>query len=223
MEKGREMEEIAGERQPERAHGRILALDVGVKRIGLAISDELGWTALGLETLTRARVREDVAQIAATAAGHGATLLLLGLPLNMDGTEGPQAAYVRDFGARLTKRHGLRVEYWDERLSSVAAEEILAEQPGRSRRAKGDLDRVAAALILQSYLDTRAGELDMQAGELDTGAAGPDTSPGELASKAGDPDPSAGKPATHLGNPATRAGQPATRAGQPNTHPGDHP
>lgn len=158
MKKGREMEEIVGERQPVGAHGRILALDVGVKRIGMAVSDELGWTALGLETLTRGRVREDVAHVAATAARHAATLLLLGLPLNMDGTEGAQAAYVRDFGERLTKRHGLRVEFWDERLSSVAAGEILAAQPGRSHRAKGDLDRVAAAVILQSYLDARDGE-----------------------------------------------------------------
>ena len=186
VEKGREMEEIVGERQPARAHGRILALDVGVKRIGLAISDELGWTALGLETLTRGRVREDVAHIAATAAGQGATLLLLGLPLNMDGTEGPQAAYVRDFGARLAKRHGLQIEYWDERLSSVEAEEILAAQPGRSRRAKGDLDRVAAALILQSYLDTHAGEPN-------TRASGLDTNPGEFDSSTGEPNESPGE------------------------------
>ncbi|MEP7366993.1 MAG: Holliday junction resolvase RuvX [Acidobacteriota bacterium] len=151
------MEEIAGERQPAGAHGRILALDVGVKRIGMAVSDELGWTAIGLETLHRARVREDVAQVAKVASTHGVVLVLLGLPLNLDGSEGPQAAYVRDFGARLVKRHGLHVEYWDERLSSVTAEEVLAGQPGRSRRDKGDVDRVAAALVLQEFLDAQAG------------------------------------------------------------------
>jgi putative Holliday junction resolvase len=154
-EKGREMEEIAGERQPAKVHGRILALDVGVKRIGMAVSDELGWTAIGLETLTRGRVREDTAHIAKVASAHGAVLVLLGLPLNMDGSEGSQAEYVRDFGARLEKRHGLSVAYRDERLSSVAAEEVLAGQAGRTRTNRGDVDRVAAALILQEYLDAR--------------------------------------------------------------------
>ena len=150
------MEEIVGERQPAGAHGRILALDVGAKRIGMAISDELGWTALGLETLVRGRVREDVAHVARVAAGHGAVLVLLGLPLNLDGSEGPQAEYVRDFGERLRSRAGLRVEYWDERLSSVAAEQLLASQERRSNRGKGDVDRVAAAIILQEYLNSAA-------------------------------------------------------------------
>jgi len=146
------MEEIAGERQSEGTHGRVLALDVGAKRIGMAVSDELGWTALGLETLERGRVREDVAQVTRVAAAHGAALVLLGLPLNMDGSEGEQAAYVRDFGARLQKRSGLRVEYWDERLSSVAAAELLAA--GRRRKqSKGDVDRLSAAIVLQEYLD----------------------------------------------------------------------
>ena len=148
------MDEIAGERQPQRAHGRVLALDVGVKRIGMAISDELGWTALGLETLHRTRVREDVAHIARVAAERGAELVLLGMPLNLDGSEGPQAEYVRDFGQRLQKRAGLRVEFWDERLSSVAAEQVLAGQAGRARRGKGDVDRVSAAIVLQEYLDS---------------------------------------------------------------------
>jgi len=157
--KGREMTEIAGERQPRRVHGRILALDVGAKRIGIAVSDELGWTAIGLDTLHRGRVREDVAHIARIAAGHAAETNLMGLPLTLDGSEGSQAEYVRDFGERLKKRAGLRVEYWDERLSSVAAEQVLAGQPVRSKRSKGDVDRVAAAIVLQEYLDTRsAGE-----------------------------------------------------------------
>ncbi len=147
------MKEIVGERQSEGTHGRVLALDVGAKRIGMAISDELGWTALGLETLERGRVREDVAHIARVAGVHGASLVLLGLPLNMDGSEGAQAAYVRDFGERLQKRAGLRVEYWDERLSSVAASELLAAGGRRSKMAKGDVDRLSAALVLQEYLD----------------------------------------------------------------------
>ena len=146
------MDEIAGERRSAAAQGRVLALDVGVKRIGMAISDELGWTALGLETLHRGRVREDVAHIARVAGEHGVELVLLGLPLNMDGSEGPQAGYVRDFGRRLEKRAGLRVEYRDERLTSVAAGELLA---GRSRQAKGNIDRVAASILLQEYLDLR--------------------------------------------------------------------
>ncbi|MCC6294182.1 MAG: Holliday junction resolvase RuvX [Bryobacterales bacterium] len=137
---------------------RILALDVGVRRIGMAVSDELGWTAVGLPTLARTRVREDVAAVARVAAETGARHLLLGLPFHMDGTEGTQAAYVRDFGERLVKRAGLAVEYWDERLTSVEAAGILAAQSAGRRRDKGDLDRVSAALLLQEYLDARRAE-----------------------------------------------------------------
>lgn len=113
---------------------------------------------MGLPTLARTRVREDVAAVARVAAETGARHLLLGLPFHMDGTEGTQAAYVRDFGERLVKRAGLAVEYWDERLTSVEAAGILAAQSAGRRRDKGDLDRVSAALLLQEYLDARRAE-----------------------------------------------------------------
>lgn len=150
-----ETSELVAEREQTGQNNRILALDVGARRIGMAVSDELGWTAVGLPTLNRTRVREDVAAVARVAGETGASQLVLGLPLNMDGSEGEQAAYVRDFGARLVKRAGLAVEYWDERLTSVAAAEILSGQGAGRRRDKGDLDRVAAAVLLQEYLDAR--------------------------------------------------------------------
>jgi len=152
--KDSESAQIAPEAAPEGVGTRILALDVGEKRIGLAVSDELGWTALTMETYHRTRVRDDVAHIGRLAAAHGVGLVLLGLPLNLDGSEGPQAAYVRDFGRRLETRAGLRVAYWDERLSSFEAAEILAGQPAQRQREKGDIDRVSAALLLQEYLDS---------------------------------------------------------------------
>lgn len=160
-QKDSESAQIEAEPGRDGAQPRILALDVGEKRIGLAVSDELSCTALSLETYHRVRVRDDVAHIARIAAAHQAGLVLLGLPLNLDGSEGPQAAYVRDFGRRLETRAGLRVAYWDERLSSIEAAQILAGQPSSGRREKGDIDRVSAALLLQEYLDARrTGESD---------------------------------------------------------------
>lgn len=153
--------QIVAEPASDGGPARVLALDVGEKRIGLAVSDELALTALSLETYHRIRVRDDVAHIGRLAATHQAALVLLGLPLNLDGSEGPQAAYVRDFGRRLETRAGLRVAYWDERLSSVEASSILAAQPYGGRREKGDIDRVSAALLLQEYLDAqRAGGVE---------------------------------------------------------------
>lgn len=153
--------QIVAEPALDGAPARVLALDVGEKRIGLAVSDALGLTSLALETYHRVRVRDDVAHIGRLAATHQAALVLLGLPLNLDGSEGPQADYVRDFGRRLESRAGLRVAYWDERLSSVEASAILAAQPHRGRREKGDIDRVSAALLLQEYLDAqRSGETE---------------------------------------------------------------
>ncbi|HTM12215.1 MAG TPA: Holliday junction resolvase RuvX [Bryobacteraceae bacterium] len=139
--------------QQNTGNGRILALDLGKKRIGLALSDPLGISAQGLETLQRSTVREDIAALEAIAREHQVQLVLLGHPLNMSGAEGRQAVYTRDFAQRLTERTGLAVRFWDERLTTKEAERVL-KQSGISieKRAKA-VDRLAAVILLASYLD----------------------------------------------------------------------
>ena len=139
--------------QQNTGNGRILALDLGKKRIGLAISDPLGISAQGLNTLQRSTIREDIAALEAIAREHQVQLVLLGHPLNMRGDEGRQAVYTRDFAQRLTDRTGLAVRFWDERLTSKEAERVL-KQSGISieKRAKA-IDRLAAVILLASYLD----------------------------------------------------------------------
>jgi putative Holliday junction resolvase len=132
---------------------RILALDVGKKRIGLAISDELGITAQGLPTLHRTAIREDLAALKRIAEERGAGMFLLGDPLHMSGRDSRQGSYVRDFGSRLAASAGIRVEYFDERLTSVEAGRVL-KQSGISieKRARA-VDKLAAILLLESYLE----------------------------------------------------------------------
>lgn len=135
--------------------GRILALDVGKRRIGLAISDPLGVTAQGLETLERTNLREDLARLAQLAAERGVGLLLVGLPLHMSGDESAQSAYVRDFAARLAAATGIPVEFWDERLTSKEAERALREGNATLQRKKQSVDRMSAVLLLESYLGAK--------------------------------------------------------------------
>ena len=136
-------------------HSRVLALDLGKKRIGLALSDELGVTAQGLETLQRTNIREDLARISELAVQKNVTLILMGNPLHMSGREGRQTEYARDFGDRLRAACGIPVEYWDERLTTVAAQRVLRESGiSIEKRAKA-VDRLAAVILLESYLDSR--------------------------------------------------------------------
>ena len=141
--------------EPEPAIGRVLALDVGKKRIGLAISDALGITAQGLETLQRTRIREDIARLNDLARGYEVTELLVGLPLHMSGDESRQATYTREFAERLSANTGIRVTYWDERWTSTEAGRVLrASGISIEKRARA-VDRLAAVLLLESYLDYR--------------------------------------------------------------------
>ena len=134
---------------------RVLALDLGKKRIGMALSDELGVTAQGLETLERSNIRKDLARISQLAADKNVSLILMGNPLHMSGREGRQAEYARDFGERLRAASGIRVEFWDERLTTVAAQRVLRESGiSIEKRAKA-VDRLAAVILLESYLDSR--------------------------------------------------------------------
>lgn len=134
---------------------RILALDLGKKRIGMALSDELGITAQGLETMQRTNIREDLARISQLVSQKGVSLILIGNPLHMSGREGRQTEYARDFGERLKVSSGVAVEFWDERLTTVAAQRVLRESGiSIEKRAKA-VDRLAAVILLESYLDSR--------------------------------------------------------------------
>jgi len=134
--------------------GRVLALDFGKKRIGLAISDELGITAQGLETLQRTNIREDLARLAQLIAERNVSLILMGNPLHMSGAEGRQVEYVRDFAKRLSATTGVGVEFWDERLTTVAAQRVLRESGISIQKRAQAVDRLAAVILLESYLDS---------------------------------------------------------------------
>ena len=133
---------------------RIIALDHGSRRVGVAVGDTETGMAFARPALRRRNEERDLAVIGELAASEGADLIIIGLPLNMDGTEGEQAAAARGFGDRLIAI-GHRVAYEDERLTSWEAGERMAEAGRRARRGSGDLDSTAARLILQQYLDAR--------------------------------------------------------------------
>jgi putative holliday junction resolvase len=135
--------------------GRIVALDVGRRRIGVAISDPLGYTAQGLDTLYRKNNREDFAYLRQLAEEREVTLFVLGLPLHMSGDESRQAGFVREFGDRLNRETGLPVEYWDERLTTVEAERILLSGGVSQDKRKLAIDKMAAVLLLENYLSAR--------------------------------------------------------------------
>ena len=135
---------------------RILALDVGKRRIGVAISDELGLTAQGLDTLQRKNNREDYAALTRVAADKHVSLILIGNPVNMSGKEGRQAEWVRQFAEALSAHSGLPVKMWDERLTTVEAERVLRQSGISIQKRARAVDRLAAVLLLQSYLDALA-------------------------------------------------------------------
>lgn len=134
-------------------HKRIIALDVGDRRIGVAVSDPLGITAQPVETYVRVGYGPDARRIAQFAAQYETNEVLCGLPRNMDGTEGFQAAKVREFAEKLEEQ-GLQVSYYDERMTTMLAERALLDADMRRDKRKRKVDMLAAVLILQSYLDT---------------------------------------------------------------------
>jgi putative Holliday junction resolvase len=137
---------------------RYLAIDYGGKRIGLAVSD--GETRLAAPVATVVATGDpsnDVRTVCGVAEEYGVDEFVVGLPLNMDGTEGPQAKLVRRFGAELERVTRQPVHYWDERLSSVSAQEKLAPAGLTRKKRKARLDRVAAQGILQEFLDSQSG------------------------------------------------------------------
>jgi putative Holliday junction resolvase len=133
---------------------RILALDLGKRRIGLAISDPLGLTAQGLPNLERTNKRSDLAALAALARDRGAGEILMGNPINMGGAEGRQSAWVREFAGALERETGLPVRFWDERLTTVEAHRVLRESGISIEKRAAAVDRLSAVILLQSYLDS---------------------------------------------------------------------
>jgi putative holliday junction resolvase len=138
--------------QPRR---RILALDFGSRTIGLAVSDELGVTAQGLATYRRTNKRNDFDHLRRTIKQYGIGELVMGLPLRMSGAEGIQSEKVHAFAEELRRRFKLPVHLFDERLTSVEANRLLRETDMSIRRRAEVVDRLAAVLILQSFLEFR--------------------------------------------------------------------
>ena len=145
---------------------RIIALDVGDRRIGIAVSDPLGMIAQPIETYTRVGYGPDVRHIAQIAAQYETDSILCGLPRNMDGTQGFQVNKVHEFAAKLEEQ-GLTVSYYDERLTTVMAEQALLEADMRRDQRKQKVDMLAAVMILQSYLDAQAAQRQQESAQTD--------------------------------------------------------
>jgi len=135
---------------------RILALDLGKKRIGLAVSDPLRITAQGLPNLDRTNKRTDLAALGVLMKEREIGLVLMGNPINMGGKEGRQSGWVREFAAALEAHTRVPVQLWDERLTSAAAHRLLRETEMSIRRRGQVVDQMAAVLILQSWMEYRA-------------------------------------------------------------------
>ena len=138
-------------------HARILGLDVGSKTIGLAVSDPLGITAQGLETIRRKNKRLDFERLEQVVREREIAEVVVGYPLRMSGAEGTQAEKMQRFAEELRQRFQLPVHLWDERLSSAQANRLLRETEMSIKRRGEVVDRLAAVLILQSWMDARSG------------------------------------------------------------------
>jgi putative Holliday junction resolvase len=137
---------------------RILCLDVGSKTIGVAMSDPLGWIAQGVKTIRRGATQEDSLELKKMMEENEVGTIVVGLPLNMNGTEGPQAQSVRRFVEEMQKViPDVPVVFWDERLSTVAAERGLLEADLSRAKRKDVIDQMAAVHILQGFLESRRG------------------------------------------------------------------
>jgi len=134
---------------------RILGLDVGHRRVGVAVSDELGLTAQAVAVIANTGEDDVMEAIAALVEQYDAARIVVGLPKRTDGTLGPEAENIRAFGQRLAGFVGIPVEYWDERFSTAEAERMLISAGLRRSRRRQVVDQVAAGIILQGYLDSR--------------------------------------------------------------------
>lgn len=130
-----------------------MSLDLGKKRIGLAVSDELGLTAQGIETLERQGRREDIETLRRLAAERGVTLFLVGDPLHMSGAASRQGEYTREFARELERKTGISVVYRDERWTSREAERTIRGMGVANHDRKATIDKLSAVILLQSFLD----------------------------------------------------------------------
>ena len=146
----------AGGRKPEALSGRILGLDVGARRIGMAVSDPLGITAQGIETLQRKNKRTDLAELLRVIGEYGVVEIVVGLPLRMSGAGGIQSEKMQVFAQDLRKWSGLPVHLWDERLTSAEANRLLRETDLSIEKRGKAVDRMAAILILQGWMENRS-------------------------------------------------------------------
>ncbi len=134
---------------------RVLGIDLGQKRVGLAISDPMGWTAQSLETLGWRGDETTLKNLVALCRENAVTSIVVGLPVNMNGTLGPKAEQVMTFVEKLRQSAGIEVVTWDERLTSRQASRLMIHEGLSRKKQKESSDKLAALLILQSYLDSK--------------------------------------------------------------------
>ena len=134
-------------------YGAIGGLDLGTKTIGVSVSDHMRSIATPLETIMRQKFTQDVEHLLSLCEGRALRGLILGLPRNMDGSEGPRAQSTRAFARNLSQKTNMLISFWDERLSTVAAEKALLEADTTRKRRSEVIDHIAAAYILQGALD----------------------------------------------------------------------
>jgi len=137
----------------DKKYYKVMGLDFGDKRIGVALSDVSRFLSTGLETYTRVSTEKDLQHLIKIIEDNNVKVVVFGLPLNMDGTRGIRVEKTEDFAEKLKARCNVTIDYYDERLSSVSAEDILIEAGVRREKRKELIDKVAATLILQDYLD----------------------------------------------------------------------
>jgi len=158
---------------PSAASGRILAIDFGMKRMGLAVSDALGITAQGLPTLERTRIADDLGRIRELAEEYSVERVILGNPVGHSGGPTGMSGRVAEFAEKLRRRLGCPVELWDERLTSAEAGRMLRQSGMGTLKRKRAVDRVAATLLLQAYLDYTANERARRRKSEEGGAESP--------------------------------------------------
>ena len=135
---------------------RILGLDIGSRTIGVAVSDPMGWTAQGITTIKRKNYTADVVEVKKIYDEYNVEFIVSGLPKNMNGTIGPSGEMIYEFCEQLTKSFDPKIEYWDERLTTVAAHKAMIEGDLSRAKRKKIVDKIAAIYILQGYLDRLA-------------------------------------------------------------------
>ncbi|CDM69120.1 Holliday junction resolvase [Clostridium bornimense] len=133
---------------------RILGLDLGDRTIGVAVSDPLGFTAQGITTIRRKSLQYDIEELKKICKEYNIEKVLLGYPKNMNGTEGPRCEIVREFAEVIKEQLDLPIQFWDERLSTVAAHRAMLEADLSRAKRKKIVDKIAAVYILQGYLDS---------------------------------------------------------------------